>query len=207
MKKLSSSICCIFFFCCNCFAQYVITQDSSINKKNNIQHNLFLEFWGSSSGTYNITYDCSFPIVQNHKIAIASGFEYIPSAHFFFKYGGKEWIRVGVSLQANYLYGKKHNHLEIGSGIIFPELFRPRYYLDGQNIINTDKWEFRPFHYAIPLRIGYRHQKSSGGFFWKIGLVYFFSKEIQYVASDCWVSVAFGYTLKSKKHKLTMTCN
>ena len=206
MKKLPSSIYCFILFCCSCFAQDVIMQDSPVHKKNNIQHNMFIELKGSSSGLYNITYDCSFPIVKNHKIAIATGFEYIPSDNFFVSIWGKEWIRVGFSIQVNYLYGQKHNHLEIGTGVTYPELFRPSYYLDGVNIINS-AWEFRPFYYAIPFRIGYRHQKSSGGFFWKIGLVYFFSKEIQYVASDCWVSVAFGYTLKSKKHKLTMTCN
>ena len=187
MKNFIVNICCLLLGCCSfCFAQDAISHDSIENKKNNIQHTLFLELWGSSSGVYNITYDCLFPLAKKHKIALATGIEYIP---FETNRVFSVWTRVGVSIQVNYLYGKKNNYLEVGTGINFPELFRPM----PNYKPNGTEWEFRPFYYAIPFRIGYRYQKAEGGFFWKIGIVEFFTNEIRYF-STLWGGVAVGYT-------------
>ncbi|MDR1739527.1 MAG: hypothetical protein LBR45_02075, partial [Bacteroidales bacterium] len=154
MKKISLFVLCS---CCYfCFAQDIT------KPKNKIQHNLFLELGGNSVYLYNITYDCSFQLEEKHKITAGLGFQYMPFKVFIFFYPHT----FGLSPQFNYLYGKKH-HLEIGTGITAPFFLYYHYY--------TQEWRTNS-GIIIPLRIGYRYQRSDGGVFWKIAFVPLFGK-------------------------------
>ena len=176
MKNLFAFI--FFVFFCNVFC---IAQDS-IKRHNNIQHNLYFELLGNSIAFYNITYDCSFKIAEKHKIAVGFGGQYFPNI------SGFQNKMFGLSPQINYLYGKRH-HLELGTGYTI-QLMPKEYELD--------------YLATIPVRVGYRFQKSEGGYFWKIGYVALFGEAIR---GEMWRSfpfvpwsgVAWGYTFKNKK--------
>jgi len=196
MKKSQSFFCCLFLlFICNfCFTQDFIKQDSTKNKKNNFQHSLFLEFFGSSNNIYNITYDCSFQFSEKQKIAVATGIGYLPlktEERFFGPY-------FGFSLQVNYLIGKKRNHFEIGTGITFPFLLYTSHYNYGN--IRVYEWENGCYLFGIPLRIGYRYQRANGGFFWKFALVpTYYHRDFYYGPIHPFAGAAIGYTFKNKK--------
>jgi len=185
----------IILFCCSCsvcFAQETIKQDSIKNKRNIVQHNLFIELFGSSMLVYNITYDCSFALTEKHKIAIAAGVGFFPSLLTMdLIYGG--------SLQLNYLYllGEKNHYFEIGTGITFAEFFHERG-------VESAEWRRDPY-WVVPVRIGYRYQSSDGGFFWKIATVPLFGQRLPLEIGSRLTfipvpGVAMGYTFKNKKH-------
>lgn len=196
---MKTKIATILFYCCCgvCLSQSSINQDS-IKRKNIVQHSLFIEFFGSSASYYNLMYDCSFLLAEKHKIAIAAGIGYLPPLPVL-----ETHPSVNVSLQANYLYGKKH-HLEIGVGVAFPELYAPTnisYSSDGRYEVSDD-WRFSTNHLIIPVRIGYRYQKNRGGLFWKAAFVPYFSEQIYHVLKLPFVpgvGVSIGYTFNSEK--------
>jgi len=196
MKKILSVVYC-FLFCCSCnlcLAQDAIKQDTAKNKQNSVQHTLFLELLGSSGTLYNITYDCSFAFAKEHKIATAVGVGYIPPSD-----GG--FPSFGFSMQVNYLFGEKNHHLEIGAGIAFPKFYSPYSatgtYSSGKYHYKYEDWKIDA-RFLIPLRAGYRYQRSNGGFFWKIACVPMFSRYGEFFPLG---GVAVGYTFKNKKQK------
>ncbi|GHV43705.1 hypothetical protein FACS1894180_3590 [Bacteroidia bacterium] len=185
MKKLFVIIFLIFWS--NAFC----SSEDSIKPHKNIQHNLFLELGVTSM--YSITYDCSFPIAEKHKIAVAAGFQYT-----YFPVKGYLFIphTFGTTMQVNYLYGHNH-HLEIGMGITFPSV---AYYEKQQQ-----KW-LTNNHVVIPLRIGYRYQRENGGLFWKIAFVPLFGEGMYFpVGKEGKIpffpsfGVSIGYTFKNKR--------
>ena len=147
-----------------CLCNFSFAQNDTLSNNRLIQHSLYLEILGSSSNYYNITYDCTFALSKKHKIALATGVGYdvfdSPS--------------VGVSFQANYLYGFKH-HLEIGVGAALPELYAPYSgectYTNGRRKCTHSDWQFYTRNIVIPVRVGYRYQRSDGGFFWRIAFI------------------------------------
>lgn len=173
----------IILCCCSsyiCFAQDNHTE----NTQSNTQHTLFLEVFGSAGFYYNITYDYSFALAEKHKIALAAGVGCI--AFEDLNFGAPS---VSTSMQVNYLYGKKH-HLELGTGITFPDLF----YIE-ENI----RMYF--YHFNIPIRIGYRYQRNDGGFFWKIAFTPYYNKFVHRIIEFPMMpygGVAIGYTFKNK---------
>ena len=183
----------ILLCCCYnlCFPQNEIREDTAESKTGLVQHTLFLELGGNSIYIYNITYDCSFLLGQKHKIAVASGFQYIPVDDGFLLTKS-----FGTSMQVNYLYGIKH-HLETGIGITFPFFL----YYDGDGAFGykgSHTWKTQSYFF-IPIRIGYRYQKSGGGFFWKVAfvpLLWIEDEKLHCVPSG---GVAIGYTFKNKK--------
>jgi len=171
MKKIFSIISCFSIIFCNfCIAQEDIKQDVTKNFKDNLQHSLFLEILGSSFQFYNITYDCSYKISQKRKITVGLG------GRVSSNYNHSSF---GMTPQFNYLNGEKH-HLELGVGLGYNW---EKYKRSGE----TDS------HVHIPIRIGYRYQKSEGGFFWKIAFVPTFFSELNFRILP-WAGVAFGFT-------------
>jgi hypothetical protein len=145
-----------------------IPQEIPVRETRNAEHSVFVEFLGSTGGLYNISYDCAFPFAERHKIALGIGLGY--SQHAF-----------GSYIQVNYLYGKTH-HLEIGTGLAFPEM--------DFSYDNRDSDSAYPF-----VRIGYRFQES-GGLFFRVAFTPFLSynryDQILYIG--LWGGVAFGFT-------------
>lgn len=164
MKKFS-----LIFMLCWC--SFSFAQIDTLTDKRLIQHGLYVEFLGSSANLYNIGYDCTFAFSKKHKIALASGIGYIPFKDPF----------VGVSFQASYLYGFKH-HLELGVGVALPDLYSPYSvkctYDNGRENCTYRDWKFYIRDVVIPVRVGYRYQRSDGGFFGRIAFVPAFSKAI-----------------------------
>lgn len=195
MKKTQAFFCSLtLFFCvCNfCFAQYIIKEDVIKDKKNNIQHTMFLELFGSANNLYNITYDCSFKLAEKHKLAVATGIGLLPFEinRYFDPY-------VSISLQVNYLIGRKNSHFEIGTGITNLLLF----YQITYNYGNNREIEWGNYNmFGIPLRIGYRYQSDNGGVFWKFALVpTYYHNDYYYFPIHPFAGAAIGYTFKNKK--------
>ena len=196
MKKIQEVFSCLvlFFFICNfCFSNEVIKDDYIVSKKNKIQHTMFLELYGSANNLYNLIYDCSFQLAEKHKLAVATGFGYLPlvcKGRNFDPY-------VGASFQVNYLLGEKNSHFEIGTGIIYPILLHSITYVYGNN--QEVKWETCK-KYGIPLRIGYRYQRTNGGIFWKIAIVpTYYHRDFYNGPIFQFAGVAIGYTFINKK--------
>jgi len=183
-KVMKSKILIILFFyiCSVCYAQYDIYQSFTENKTNNFQHTLYIE------NLLSIFYDCSYALADKHKITAAAGF----GCNLF-------EISFCLSMLLNYMYGTNNSHLEIGTGIQFPEFYMQYSSCNGNKCI-YDVWKFSSY-YDIPLSIGYRYQKIDGGLFWKVAFVALFSEEIikkmPFAPSS---KVAIGYTFKNKSH-------
>lgn len=194
MLKKTFIIC--LYLCYYCGFSY--SQDTIIVNNKFIQHSLFVEFFGSSAQYYNITYDCAIALNKKNRIAIAAGVGYIPPI--------SEYTSIGISLQANYLYGQKH-YLEIGTGITIPTIYYPTWlqytYTDGLLYdLVTSNWIFSTRDVLIPVRIGYRYQKNNGGLFWKIAFVPLFSMKNTHFLDMPFLpsaGVAIGYTFKTNK--------
>jgi hypothetical protein len=193
MKKTPTVIYCLILFCCGCtfcIAQDAIGQASTENQKNSIQHTLFFEFFGNAGGLFSINYDCLSSLAEKHKFAVAAGVGYP-----FYN------PDICLALQVNYLYGKNPRHLEIGTGLTFPEWIWtiPKKY----SFYNKVEWGMSS-SFFIPVRVGYRYQGSDiDGFFWKITFIAFFAQG----KYDFWGmsfipfgGVSIGYTFKNKKH-------
>ena len=141
----------LFIFCVFSNTFFCFAQDESIKMPQNVQHSWFLEFFGSSISIYNLNYDCAFQITEKQKIAVGLGGQFVPKPLIM-----SPPIRpaiTGITAQINYLYGKNNNYLELGAG------YTITWFYPGSEV---SIWK------AVPIRIGYRHQKERGGFFWKI---------------------------------------
>ncbi|QNR25164.1 hypothetical protein [Croceimicrobium hydrocarbonivorans] len=135
-------------------------------KKNSI----YLEFLGSAPLLYNLSYDRLWTSEGKLRFSTAIGLQYI----FDTEIDGALKSDFSISPQVNLLYGKKHN-LEIGIGAALP---------------------FGPNDIVFPLRIGYRFQKSEGGFFFKAAFtpIYFPGSNSLGMLFLPWAGVAAGYS-------------
>jgi hypothetical protein len=123
------------------FVLNALGQSDSEETKINARNSVFIEILGSAGYLYNITYDrVVFSREQNH-ISTGLGIQYLPSDL------SRDHIS-SISPQINYFHGTTH-HFETGLAVAY---------------------DFYSGDLAIPIRIGYRFQKSDGGLFYKIGL-------------------------------------
>jgi hypothetical protein len=93
----------------------------------------------------------------------------------------------GIPISTNLFWGRRNNHFETGLGLTYQ-----------QGLLSVGQ-RYSQSVFAVA-RIGYRYQKKTGGFFWKIGLTPFFTifdfgdEELGPVIPLA--GVAFGYTIK-----------
>jgi hypothetical protein len=138
---------------------------------------------------YSFNYDRIYSVNEKYRMAARIGIAVTPW-----------WY--SIPSEVSWLRGRENNYLEVGMG------FTPI------NTIykGTNKKEFT---FITAVRVGYRHQKHDGGFFFKTGILpfsfvdfnwkyYRYTKQISindiHVGSDPmiipWIGIAAGYTLK-----------
>ena len=151
-----------------------IAESTQIIKKNSI----YAELLGNG-GVYSINYDRLFQISNNVKIVPRIGFSTIENV-------------IIVPLEANLLLSKgltSKNFFETGLGIT---ILKPLSGFSGQLLtINGYEYNFRNEAVNTPLivRAGFRHQKPTGGFMYRTGLLLFTGED-----SLLTLGIGLGYT-------------
>jgi len=135
----------------------VVGQDTIINTYQ--KNTAFVEIFGNTR-TYSINYDRLLIIKSKFKISGRIGISYLP-----FDFNIK-----GIPLEINTFWGAQKEFFEIGFGLS---------YIDGLNKSEGGVSPQNGNYYSddtsrtlyLSFRYGYRYQKPTGGFFFKIGLV------------------------------------
>ncbi|MDR7130237.1 hypothetical protein J2X69_002585 [Algoriphagus sp. 4150] len=123
---------------------------------------LYVEF-GGNSGRYAINYSRIIHQKEKLKLNVSAGFSMWSDKIDLPPLTKTKWLPV-VPLEFSAFWGKSNHHLEMGTGITS--------YLGRSLAIDSETFEFSDkvvFGAFIPLRVGYRYQKSEGGFFFRIG--------------------------------------
>lgn len=131
------------------------TEPETFTAKNAI----YLEV-GGSSGIYAINYSKIFHQKGKLKLNASAGFSMWRNEKLDSK---TSWLPV-IPLEVTALYGKSNHHLEMGFG------FTSFLSTSLESVSGT--FEFRDkvvYDAFISLRVGYRYQKSEGGFFFRVG--------------------------------------
>ena len=163
MKQYSMLVGTLAIFCLAGGSSWGQTTDSPM------ANTLYAELGGSAGFVYNVGYDRLLYTNGRNKLAVAAGFQYLPT-------GQSIPVHVSFSPQISYLLGRL-NHLELGVGTI---------HSTGER--NST---------AATLRIGYRYQRPDGGTFFKIGFTpILFGVEIfgETLPVFPWGGFAFGWT-------------
>ncbi len=129
---------CLFLLVYSC----MYSQRSRHSRYNPASNTVYVEFFGSSGGIYNVGFDKSIKIKANNKIALGAGIEYLHAMT------AEHLDVLTFSPQASYIYGNTH-HFEVGVAVVI-------------DVINTEL--------KVPFRIGYRYQQDEGGFFLRGGI-------------------------------------
>ncbi len=167
----------------------MMSQDSSLVKKNTF----FVEV-GGSSYWYSLNYDRILKNQRKIRLSGRIGIMYIPPLAEPRQY-------IGIPLEFSWLKGSPPNHFEIGIGVTT--------ILDA--IMYPDSLRFYSLILQSSLRIGYRFQKSEGGFFFKAGITPIIFMDFFLGSNDPnlivinprdffilpWAGVAAGWTLKN----------
>ncbi|WP_316782765.1 hypothetical protein [Pedobacter frigiditerrae] len=160
-------------------------------KKNSIYVEL-----GGNTVLYSVNYDRIIPLSTRFKLAPRVGFEYIPrSLKNFPTYGN--W---SFPLELNVLYGKNKeskSFLEAGFGLSMFNIVSKYKQKDNGELIDTEVKAAK----ITMLRFGFRHQKPTGGFMYRAGLLVRLSQDEfskQRVGDDLffviWPGASLGYS-------------
>lgn len=128
-------------------------------------NSVYLELLGNAVG-YSVNYDRIIPLNSRLKLAPRVGFEYIPKD----QKGYQNYGNWSFPLELNVLYGKgpeSKNFFEAGLGLSLFNLIEG-YYLDDDGEIIGTKVKMAKI---TMLRLGYRHQKPTGGLMYRIGVM------------------------------------
>jgi len=158
--------------CCLSYGQ----RDSSKTSRNNA----YLELLGNG-GIYSINYERI--VVENFALRI--GFAIFKSRTLFGE-GNNSILTVPVL--GNFLFGKKKSKFEVGAGFLFG---RKKFTSSSSPNDNTTSS-------IIDLTgvIGYRHQPSTGGFMFRVGLTPFYALKSPYPSDGLFLSagLSIGYS-------------
>jgi len=127
-------------------------------------HSVYLEIGGSSL-FYSLNYDYTLRITNGLNLAVGSGFAYSPRS--MADYQGYTFV---IAPACNLLFGYSSHHAETGLAL-----------LSWGTVEST----------FLSARIGYRYQRPSGGFLFRIGYTPIFDG---YDGFMPWAGVSFGYT-------------
>ncbi|WP_439490000.1 hypothetical protein [Algoriphagus sp.] len=122
---------------------------------------LYVEF-GGNSGPYSINYSRIIHQKDKLKLNVSSGFSMVPNKVDFQSISNRKWLPV-VPLEFSAFWGKSNHHLELGIGIT--SYLDRGLEMDLETFEVSDKVFFSAF---IPLRVGYRYQKPTGGIFYRV---------------------------------------
>ncbi len=149
---------------------------------------------GGNALFYSFNYDRSFTLTKNIKLASRAGLSFLPDIDRSGRLGN--FI---IPFELNLLYGKNElskNFAELGLGITFFEAAKG-YYRDTNNIDHT----VTGFLNVRLLRVGFRHQKPSGGLMYRAGLMVPISQDEyskQYIGDEIffriWAGFSIGYS-------------
>ncbi|RZK55421.1 MAG: hypothetical protein EOO91_14155 [Pedobacter sp.] len=160
------------------------------------KNSLYLEI-GGNGVLYSVNYDRIIPISTQFKLAPRIGFDYVPrNIKNAPTYGN--W---SFPIEANVLYAQSReskNFLEGGLGLsLFNIVANYKYNNDKTEIIDTEVKTAK----ITTFRLGFRHQKPTGGFMYRAGLLVRLSQDEfskQRVGDDLffviWPGASLGYT-------------
>ena len=127
-------------------------------------NSVYVELLGNAIG-YSVNYDRIIPLSGKIKLAPRIGFEYIPRIEDYQPYG--EW---SFPLELNMLYAKNNeskNFFEGGLGLSLFNLVEAYKQDENGKILDTKVKMAR----ITMLRLGFRHQKPTGGLMYRIGVM------------------------------------
>ncbi len=150
MKNIFPLIICCFIF------NITKAQNTKVAKKNA----LYLEAGGNGL-FYSINYDRIVPISPKVKIAPRLGISYLPYN------GGNKFKNFIIPFEVNILYAKQaesKNFIEGGVGLTLFEFVK--------GFRNGNKKDpVSQYSNVTMIRVGFRHQKTSGGLMYRAGLL------------------------------------
>lgn len=135
------------------FVSLCTTTYAQPKTKNN---SVYLELAGNGM-LYSANYDRTILLSKQFKLAPRVGFEWLPVRE---RLGYQNFV---IPLELNVLWAKNReskNHLELGLGLTFIELKK--------QFFNKTSPSTKMAKVTL-LRLGFRHQKPSGGFMYRIG--------------------------------------
>lgn len=148
------------------FSLQSMAQNQSTSVQNIKKNSIYAELLGNG-GVYSINYDRIFQLSEGVKLVPRVGFATLQNVLIF-------------PLEANVLLSKSStskNFFESGLGVT---ILKPLNGFSGQYLtINGYDYDFANKAVNTPLiiRAGFRHQKPSGGFMYRTGLLLFTGKE------------------------------
>ncbi|WP_316773138.1 hypothetical protein [Pedobacter frigiditerrae] len=160
------------------------------------KNSLYVEL-GGNTVLYSVNYDRIIPLSTRFKLAPRVGFEYVPRNIK----NGSTYGNWSFPIEVNLLYAKRSeskNFLEGGFGLsLFNIVDNYKYNNDRTEIIDTEIKTAK----ITTLRLGFRHQKPTGGFMYRAGLLVRLSQDEfskQRVGDDLffviWPGASLGYS-------------
>lgn len=145
----------------------VVAQDDA--QKFTARNALYLEL-GGSSGRYAVNYGRIIHQKDKLKVNVSAGFAlWHYTVDLGPAYKRTSW-HPATPVELTAFWGRSSHHLEFGIGFV------PYWEPIGQvEPITLEITEKTVFNAGVPLRIGYRYQKPSGGFFFRVGYTPFFN--------------------------------
>ena len=144
------------------FLAILFTKTLSAQEKKN---SLYLEAGGNTI-YYSINYDRIIPLTPKLKLAPRAGFMYFPQSAF---YDDSSFGDIRIPVELNLLWSKNpnaSNFLEGGIGISFIQIKERVTY--GTSTVETTT---NAYGKVTLLRLGFRHQKPTGGLMYRAGLL------------------------------------
>ena len=180
MKKIKS----ILFQVLLC----VLSLDSTAQqfKKNSI----YLELLGNSV-IYSVNYDRIIPLSEQLKLVPRIGLMYAPlstSERF------KDHNNISIPIEVNLLWAKRSerkNFAEVGIGLSLLGLKEYK-------ITNSERVTTNRFGQVLTARLGFRHQKPTGGFTYRAGLLIKIKQDewsLAAVSDDYFIKLYPGFSL------------
>ena len=153
------------------------------------KNSLYLELLGNGI-VYSINYDRSIPLSNKISLAPRIGFEFLPHNN------GSKYGNLSIPTEINLLISKNassKNHFETGLGLNFIGLKTYAGVINGSPAYDNNK-----FARITTLRVGFRHQQSSGGFMYRAGLLTPLAQDNhskKWVGDDIFYRLYIGFSL------------
>lgn len=155
------------------------------------KNTIYSELIGNTASAISINYDRILLKRGKTALSLNIGAGMVPTNIIKFKYSTRiNYIIYAIPVSANLLIGKRNNHIELGAGCTFQQ---------GTYGVGI---KYTQTLFGV-IRLGYRYQKDTGGFFWKAGFTPFIPlaeygditfEETSDLPFLPLAGVAFGYT-------------
>ena len=143
------------------------------------KNSIYAEFGGNAFSYYSINYDRIIKLTDQLKIAPRFGVSYLPIKKLALN---EDYGNFRIPLEVNLLWGKNpeaKKFAEVGIGLSLIQMkIEPR-------LFEADRPDYYKFSRTTFLRLGFRHQRPTGGLMYRAGL-------LARVAQDSFSKQRFG---------------